>query len=117
MPEAAPARVWAGFCVAACGVFCAKSGGGATGFDALLRAGWAGWADSGKAGAGGVTAFACAAGLDKGAAGTVGDMVDGMVAGLVGGVADFAGAEAAEAAALPLRIKSAPKRCACGEGW
>lgn len=114
MPEAAPARVWAGFCVAACGVFCAKSGGGATGFDALLRAGWAGWADSGKAGAGGVTAFACAAGLGKGAAGAVGDMVDGMVAGLVGGVADFAGAEGA---ALPLRIKSAPKRCACGEGW
>lgn len=114
MPEAAPARVWAGFCVAACGVFCAKSGGGATGFDALLRAGWAGWADSGKAGAGGVTAFACAAGLGKGAAGVVGDMVGGMVAGLVGGVADFAGAEGA---ALPLRIKSAPKRCACGEGW
>lgn len=111
MPEAAPARVWAGFCVAACGVFCAKSGGGATGFDALLRTGWAG---SGKAGAGGVTAFACAAGLGKGAAGVVGDMVGGMVAGLVGGVADFAGAEGA---ALPLRIKSAPKRCACGEGW
>lgn len=61
-----------------------------------------------------MTAFACAAGLGKGAAGVVGDMVGGMVAGLVGGVADFAGAEGA---ALPLRIKSAPKRCACGEGW
>ena len=100
MPEAAPARVWAGFCVAACGVFCAKSGGGATGFDALLRAGWAG---CGVAGTGAVAAPACAAGLGKG------------VAGAVGGVTDFAGAEAA--VALPLRAKSSPRRCACSEGW